>query len=183
MQTIKKEIEPRLIQKIYNVIGYFYFYAFWGWFIETIYCFIINGVLEKRGYLYGIICPIYGFGAIILLYLLSDQRIKNSKVRKFILSAVICTAFELIVAEIIQKCFGMSLWDYSNKPLNFDGKICFESSLYWGMLGLFLSEVLQPAIEKIVKKINDNLYKFQVSLMVVVTILDFVLSTLKYLGI
>lgn len=169
------------IGKIYNLIGYFYFYSFFGWLMETIYCFALSGQFTKRGYLYGIICPIYGFGAIILLYLLSDQRIKNSKVKKFITSMIICTVFELVVAVVLENFFNIALWDYSDNFLNLDGKICLISSVYWGILGLLLSEVIQPFISKKISKINDISYKVISSILVIITIVDFVFSTIKYI--
>ena len=54
-------------EKIIDYIAYFFIYSFLGWIIETIYAFIIHGGFVKRGFLFGPICPIYGFGAVILL--------------------------------------------------------------------------------------------------------------------
>ena len=53
--------------KIIEYIIYFFIYSFIGWLIETIYALFVHGYFVKRGFLFGPICPIYGFGAVLLL--------------------------------------------------------------------------------------------------------------------
>ena len=47
------------------------------------------------------------------------------------------TTMELVTANIMVRLFGSFWWDYSRKPFNYKGMICLESSLGWGLLGLF----------------------------------------------
>lgn len=46
-------------------------YSTLGWCGEMIYCSVPKGRLcEKRGFLNGFLCPIYGHGALLVLYAL-----------------------------------------------------------------------------------------------------------------
>ena len=58
----------------------YFIFSLIGWILENIYCFgILNEPYSKRGFLYGPICPIYGFGALILIIFLSKYKKINSK--------------------------------------------------------------------------------------------------------
>ena len=69
--------EKRLI-KFQNLVIYFYLCAFLGWVLETIYAFMVHGTFVKRGFLYGPICPIYGFGVIFLVII--SQKLSKKKI-------------------------------------------------------------------------------------------------------
>jgi len=73
----------KLTQK-QKIVLYFFVYAFLGWLLETIYCVVTLGVFNKRGFLYGPVCPIYGFGAIILITMF--KKYKNKYDRKILYS-------------------------------------------------------------------------------------------------
>ena len=47
--------------RIKEDILYFFIYSFIGWILETIYAFYIFRAFVKRGFLFGPICPMYGF--------------------------------------------------------------------------------------------------------------------------
>ena len=67
-------VETNNLTRKQNIILYFFIYAFLGWILETAFCILTTGVFTKRGFLYGPICPIYGFGAILLI-----ESLKNIK--------------------------------------------------------------------------------------------------------
>ena len=71
-------VETNNLTRKQNIILYFFIYAFLGWLLETAFCILTTGVFTKRGFLYGPICPIYGFGAILLI-----ESLKNIKVVLF----------------------------------------------------------------------------------------------------
>ena len=98
--------------KIIDYITYFFIYAFLGWCIETIYAIFIHGFFVKRGFLYGPICPIYGFGAIILI--MTTINMYGKPIKKFLIATIAFTAFEYFVSLILETLFGLRWWDYSN---------------------------------------------------------------------
>lgn len=55
-----------------NMIFYFMIYSFGGWVCECIYCFYPKKHFVNRGFLRGPYCPIYGFGALLVVYLLRN---------------------------------------------------------------------------------------------------------------
>ena len=62
-----------------RLVLYFVIYSFLGWVLETIFALFVLGRFVKRGFLYGPVCPIYGFGAILIILVLKNLKEKNSR--------------------------------------------------------------------------------------------------------
>ena len=114
-----------------KIVIYFVIYSFLGWRCEEIFCVVSTHEFVKRGFLFGPICPIYGYGAIILLFLLKDY--KNKPVKLFFLSAIIFSVFEYITDFFLQALFSTKWWDYTGQFLNLNGRITLSFSLVWGI--------------------------------------------------
>ncbi len=172
-------------EKVMDYIAYFFIYSLLGWIIETIYAFIIHGSFVKRGFLFGPICPIYGFGAVILL--LATKKMYGKPFQKFLIATVLFTVFEYLVSLIFEEIFGLRWWDYSNDFLNIQGRVSLMYTIFWGLIGLILLEKLHPLIENLIQKIEvkikTNAKLMMVYVLIGILILDFVLSSLKYLNI
>ena len=56
---------------LYQILAFFLIYSCLGWCLEVIYAAVSTGQLVNRGFLNGPVCPIYGFGMIIVLFTLS----------------------------------------------------------------------------------------------------------------
>lgn len=54
----------------YELLWYFAIYSFLGWCMEVVFCTVRTGKLVNRGFLNGPVCPIYGFGMVIVLAVL-----------------------------------------------------------------------------------------------------------------
>ena len=170
-------------EKIIDYIAYFFIYSFLGWIIETIYAFIIHGTFVKRGFLFGPICPIYGFGAVILL--LATKKMYGKPFQKFLIATVLFTVFEYLVSLIFEEIFGLRWWDYSNDFLNIQGRVSLLYSIAWGLIGLLLLEKLHPLVQNFIQKMNTKVSKnaqgFLVVIFIITIIVDTVFSTIKYL--
>ena len=170
-------------EKIIDYIAYFFIYSFLGWIIETIYAFIIHGGFIKRGFLFGPICPIYGFGAVILL--LATKKMYGKPFQKFLIATVLFTVFEYLVSLIFEEIFGLRWWDYSNDFLNIQGRVSLLYSIAWGLIGLLLLEKLHPLVQNFIQKMNAKVSKnaqgFLVAIFIITIIVDTVFSTIKYL--
>lgn len=164
-----------------KMILYFFIYAFIGWCLETIYAFMVFGNFVKRGFLFGPICPIYGFGAILLI--INLRKIKNNNWIKFLVSMIIFTIFELIASWILEIFFNQRWWDYSDAFLNFQGRICLIFSLIWGVIGVLFANVLHPYIkkktERLLHKVSFKTQKNIIYLCSLIFILDSILSIIK----
>gem|GEM_PF-413679 len=100
--------------------------------------------LTNRGCCFGPFCPIYGFGATIGALVLSPFR--HSIPLLYTVSAVSATVFELLVGRLMQFCLGDFWWDYTKKPFNYQGIICLESTLGWGLYGIIVVKFLHPYV-------------------------------------
>lgn len=171
--------------KIIDYISYFFIYSCLGWIIETIYAFIIHSHFVNRGFLFGPLCPIYGFGAVILL--LVTKKMYGKPLQKFLIATVLFTLFEYIVSLLLEVIFGLRWWDYSNDFLNIQGRVSLMYTIFWGLIGLIMLEKIHPMIEDLIQKIeikiSVNTKTIIVYVLIGILILDFILSSLKYLNI
>lgn len=131
---------------------YFFIYAFIGWVVEVSFHAVTVGKFINRGFLSGPYCPIYGFGAISVIYFLTDIAGKNKFVL-FLGSIAIATAIEFVAGFLLEKIFHERWWDYSDKKLNVGGYICIEFSVIWGLFCFLLYEAVHPLISDLVKLI------------------------------
>lgn len=140
-----------------KMIFYFIIYSFLGWCLESIYKSILNKKPINSGFLYGPFCPMYGIGAVMMIEL---GKLSRNVIGIFIISFIVFTAWEYIVAIILEKLFKTKYWDYSDIKFNIHGRICLKNSIYWGILGIFLIFVIQPLIEKGVNLIPINVLTY-----------------------
>ncbi len=102
-----------------NYLWFFIIYAFLGWWTEVAFQTVTKGKFINIGFLNGPVCPIYGFGMIILLYLLGS--LTDKILLLFIGSVLFTSILEYITGFILEKVFNDKCWDYSDKPFNIKG--------------------------------------------------------------
>ena len=73
METSTALVEKKKLSNIQYIVLYFFIYAFLGWVMETIYSLMVLGHFTKRGFLFGPLCPIYGFGAILMILFINKE--------------------------------------------------------------------------------------------------------------
>lgn len=176
----KKKIKLNRIQVF---ILYFFIFAFLGWLMETLYAICTLGHFVKRGFLYGPICPIYGFGALMLIGFLGGYRKNNLKL--FIYAAILFSAFEYVVSFCLDALFSMHWWDYTNDFFNLNGRISIFYSFAWGIIAIVFINHVYPFLKKKVNFILSKVpYHAQLSficLLCSIWIVDTVLSFIRYL--
>jgi len=120
-------------------------YSLLGWCGEMVYCSLGQGKLcEKRGFLNGPLCPIYGHGAIVVLLCL-DGGCKNP-VLTFLLGAVLTSMVEYITSYAMEKLFHMRWWDYSRYRFHINGRVCLLNSTLFGIASVFLCHIANPPV-------------------------------------
>ena len=103
-------------------------YSAAGWVGEMFYCSVGKGhICEKRGFLNGFICPIYGHGALLVLYVLHGG-LKNPLLT-FLAGMALTSALEYFTSWFMEAVFHMRWWDYSRKKIQLNGRICLQNSL------------------------------------------------------
>lgn len=144
-----------------------------------------SGHFTKRGFLYGPLCPIYGWGAIILISCL--HRYKNNSFKLFIYSSIVFSVFEYIVGFMLDALFCAKWWDYADDFMNLNGRISIFFSFAWGIIALIFIHYVHPFFEKklkpILKKIPKELQLLMLNVCFIILIIDTVLSSIKYLNI
>ena len=76
----------------------------------------------------------------------------------------------------MESVFKIKYWDYSRQPFNIQGHVCLMSSLFWGVLGIFLTRVLHVPIEDFVLGVPGQVKVFIVIVITAVLAGDFALS-------
>lgn len=138
-----------------------------GWLYETILTSVRWGYFAERGFLQLPLCPIYGFGAIVLL--LMFHHLKNSAVI-FVVSTLVTTVIELVASYLLEYFLHMQLWTYKHWPLHFQGRISLWSSILFGALAVILIKVIYPLVKHGMEGLNRRCRIF-LSIWIVGTIL------------
>lgn len=159
-----------------RILSYFFIYAFLGWCTEVVYAASKTGKFVNRGFLNGPYCPIYGFGIILVLYLL--EPVKNSIFYLFLGSVLITSAIELTAGVVLKRIFHQTWWDYSDIPLNIGGYICLHFSLIWGVACLVVVDRIHPLIFSLVNWIPRAVSKVILIIFICLYIVDLI-STVK----
>ncbi len=160
---------------------YFIIYSFLGYICEVVYVAIITKHIGDRGYLFGPLVPIYGFGA--LLILVSLNWAYNYWYLVLPLGFLITTTLEYVVSFVMELLFKKRWWDYSDKFLNINGRVCLRNSLMFTALVALVIYVLQPFV---VNSLVDNIMNITAlkwSLFTSIFLLfitDFIVSTTKH---
>jgi len=68
----------------------------------------------------------------------------------YLAGALLATIFEYLVARLMQFIFGSVWWDYNDKPFNYKGILCLESTLGWGLYTILMFGFLQKFVVRIV---------------------------------
>ena len=129
--------------KIEQMLLYFSLYAFTGWVLEVIYRSWTQRRFVNPGFLFGPFVPIYGVGAVALLFLHGYLAGLHPAVQ-YLLYTLLLSLIEYITGEICERLFHLKLWDYSDSRFNLGGKISLSFSLAWGVLALALLHLLHP---------------------------------------
>ena len=155
----------------YHVVLWFLVYSLMGWIVESVYMSICNRKLTNRGFAKGPFCPIYGVGALTVFFLLRPY--SDQPFQLFLLGMILATAIEFITAVIMNRIFGEIWWDYREKPLNYKGIICLESSIAWGFYTLGLFFFLQNMVSSLVDALPVLVGKGGGTMILVIYLVDF----------
>lgn len=180
MERREKEI------KFQNLAIYFFTCAFIGWILEMIYGFMVFGHFVDRGFLYGPICPIYGYGAVAMILIIDAIQKKNVNVAgKFVIITIVFTLLEYLASLVLELIFHQRWWDYTNEILNINGRVCLIFSLMFGIIGLAFAEWIYKPSNKLINKIRQKMptkfiWLILIALFIVLNV-DTVFSIIRYI--
>lgn len=136
---------------IYQIILLFTLYSFLGWLSETIYCSVPAGKFINRGFLNGPFCPVYGFGALLVVFFLKPFR--GNIALLFLCGMVVTSVLEYITAFLLEKLFHTKWWDYSEYKFNIHGRVCLLNSVLFGILSAFVMKVIHPFLFSLLSRL------------------------------
>lgn len=168
------------MENVYNYIILFFIYSFLGWSIEVFREFQDKNHFVNRGFLIGPICPIYGVGGLIMLLTLSKY--KDSPIVLFCMSIIVFSILEYFTSYIMEKLFKARWWDYTNNKYNLNGRICAETMIPFGLLGMFVIYILNPLLVKLLSYIPTNVIMIVAISLAVIFVIDYILSFNIILG-
>ena len=129
---------------LYRLLWIFFIYAFLGWCTEVSYAALVTGKFVNRGFLNGPVCPVYGFGVVIVLGCLTP--LADNLPLLFLGSVALTSALEWLTGLVLEKLFHQRWWDYSDQPFNLSGYICLRFSIAWGLACMFVVKLLHPTV-------------------------------------
>ena len=164
---------------LYPWLWIFFLYAFLGWCSEVVFAAVKTGKFVNRGFLFGPICPIYGLGVALVLWLLTP--LEGNLLVLYFGSVVITSALEFAMGWISERLLHQRLWDYSNMPFNLCGHICLAFSLVWGFACLLVVRVFHPVLMGLVALIPHTLGWVLLGLFTALFLTDLVLTMIAAL--
>lgn len=174
---ISKKVKKGIFgYSFWQILEYFIVYSILGYVIETLYGLLTKGVIESRqSMLYGPFCCIYGLGAICLLCI--PKSAKKNNWTLFIAGFIIGSVVEYVVSWVGEVIFNIKWWDYSNFPLNINGRVCVYFSIFWGILTICLNKVINPTVDKVLGKIPIKVLHVLTVIIMVFMAFDFIISS------
>ncbi len=145
-------------------------YSFIGWVYESTLCSITAKSPVNRGFLNGPVCPVYGFGALIVILTLEDQA--DHLLVLFLSSILLTGVLEYVTSWALEYFFKAKLWDYSKWPFNIGGRVCLYGALVFGTLSVLVVRVVHPVIRGFVDQFSPPVLYLSSAILLVLVLFD-----------
>ena len=129
-------------------LSFFYFYCIFGWCFESTYVSVKDRHLTNRGFLRGPWLPLYGSGAILVLWL--TLPFQETPALVYVVGAIGATVLEYVTGEAMVRLFKVRYWDYSSQKFQYRGHICLSSTIAWGFLSLLMVYAVHKPVEQFI---------------------------------
>ena len=161
------------LDQLYRLTLLFFFYAFIGWCTEVTLKYIQYHRFINRGFLAGPVCPIYGAGALLItLFTGALSPIEHAIGTTFILSFVVCGTVEYLTSYVQEKLFHARWWDYSQKPMNLNGRIWIGNLILFGLGGIVVVYAGDPLFDRLFVRLPHPAQKTVTLILLAVFIAD-----------
>ena len=155
---------------LYHILAFFLIYSCLGWCVEVVYAAATTGQLVNRGFLNGPVCPIYGFGMILVLFFLTP--LEDDLLLLYLGGVILPSALELVGGWALYKLYRTRWWDYTDKPFNIGGYVCLEFTLIWGFAATFIVRIIHPMVMNLINGIPHQTGTVLACIMVGLTAVD-----------
>ncbi|MDO4941894.1 MAG: putative ABC transporter permease [Lachnospiraceae bacterium] len=152
-------------------LSFFYFYCLFGWCFESTYVSLAKRQFVNRGFMKGPWLPLYGTGAICVLFV--TLPFQDNPVLVYFVGAVCATILEYIVGSLMVALFKVRYWDYSYRKIQLHGHICLVSTIAWGFLSLLMVYVVHTPVARFILNLNNDLVSVVTFIITVLMVFDF----------
>lgn len=158
--------------KLYFIL--FIIYSIVGWILECIDVLVESGTWMNRGFLIGPWLPIYGSGSLVFIIFLSKYL--DDPLVFVILAMFVCSVLEYFTSWIMEKLFKARWWDYSDKKLNLNGRICVTNMVAFGVGGAILMYLVHPHVWKFLTSLSPLTINIIFITLLVIFLADLIVS-------
>lgn len=155
-------------------------YSFIGWVYESILCSIKAKKFINRGFLNGPICPVYGFGALIVIIILGNT--PDNPLVLFLASMVLTGILEYFTAYLLEHFFHAKWWDYSSRPFNINGRVCLLGALVFGLLSVLLLTYVHPFVLQLLSSFSVTIQLSFTIVCFIILLMDLFVTVKHLLG-
>ncbi len=92
------------------------------------------------------------------------------------------TVIEFSVSLILEKAFGLRLWDYSKKRFNVSGRVCLFASVIWAILAVLATSIVNPFLLNGIAKVTITSRYFFFGALLMYFLLDEIASIMSIVG-
>ena len=164
------------IKRNYNYLLFSFFsLSIISWFLEIGYSLIVRNKFVLPGSWYGPYCPIYGLTFILLLAVFKKN---GNAVLNILKIAITVIVMEYIISFISEEVFGRIIWNYSDKFLNINGRVCLEMSSIFTITGTIMMYSLVPLTIKIYNKLGNSVKYINIVLSIIMVV-DIIITLIK----
>ena len=93
------------------------------------------------------------------------------------MAVIVCSFIEYFTSYFMEKKYHARWWDYSNKKFNINGRICLDTMIPFGILGLFIMYVSNPFFIDIYTNIPDIWLHIIAGILFTLYIIDNIVSS------
>ena len=149
----------------------FALFSFIGWAYESAYYTLQQKKPVNSGFLNGCCCPIYGIGGLLDIMLLGG--IKNP-LELFLAGLILTCTLEYFVSWLLEALFKKRWWDYTNWPLNINGRVCIIAGAVFGIMTVLLIKFIAPETFAIINNLPDTAVYASTAIVAALMIIDII---------
>ena len=155
--------------------------SFIGCLFEMGFVWITTGVLMSRSsLLYGPVSLVWGLGALLMTLILFPLR-RYGAWAVFAGGVILGGCFEYLASLFLELAYHRLFWNYSDLPLNLDGRTNLLYAVFWGVAGLIWIERLVPYLLRQMEKVSARSGRTAAAGLAVLLAFDVTLSAAAFL--
>lgn len=162
-----------------RVMFLFFLFCNIGWVQESTIESLYRRRWINRGFLRGPYIPIYGFGGVTIL--LCCMPFRENGFLVYFVGMLACTTLEYFVGWFMETIFHKQFWDYSMLKITYKNRISLLSSLFWGLLSLFMVYILFGYVDALVDILPINVIVIYDTVMMLAVCVDTIISISRHI--